>query len=144
MSSEAKTSRVTVYESAVDLWIAVMLAIAPVAGVLIGIYLMWVGNPGDASIMFMMAAFTLLATMAFTVPCRYTLLEDALSIRCGLVCYQIPYNEIERVEKSASLRSGPALSMRRVLVETKKKKRHILSPKNREQFVEELSALVVK
>jgi hypothetical protein len=138
MSHSPTKKRPVVYESAIDAWIAVMLFLAPLMAVPIGAYLTWIGHAGDGSIMFLVAALTLLATGAFTVPCRYTLLTDTLSIRCGLICYQIPYDKIIRVEKTASLRSGPALSMRRVLVETDKKK-HILSPKNRDAFIEDLS-----
>ena len=138
MSSEINKSRVSVYPSAVDLWIGVMLAMTPCAAVAMGVYLVWIGQPADASVMFMTASLTLLATMAFTVPCRYTLLDDAASVRCGLICYQIPYDTIKTVEPSATLRSGPALSLRRVLVKTDKRS-HILSPKNRDQFIEELT-----
>ena len=135
---DMKASQVTVYESAIDTWIAVMLLVTPLLAAGVGIYLIWIGEPGDASVMFLTAAVTLLTTGAFTVPCRYTLLQDTLSVRCGLICYQIPYDEIKRVEPSASLRSGPALSLRRVLVETDRKK-HYLSPKDRDQFIDELS-----
>ena len=121
MSEPATLRRPTVYESAIDTWIAVMLFLAPIVAVPIGAYLIWIGRPGDGSVMFLVAAGTLLATGGLTLPCRYTLMNDTLSIRCGLICYQIPYDEIIRIEKTASLRSGPALSMRRVLVETKRK-----------------------
>jgi membrane protein YdbS with pleckstrin-like domain len=138
MSEQVFEKRPTVYESAIDTWIAVMLFFAPAIAVPMGVYLIWIGRPADGSVMFVVAALSLLATAAFTVPCRYTLLKDTLSIRCGLICYQVPYDEIMRVEKTASLRSGPALSMRRVLVETEKKK-HILSPKDRDAFIDDLS-----
>jgi len=129
--------RHAVYESAIDVWIAVMLLITPLAATAIGIYLVWIERGGDAAVMFLMAALTLVLTGAFTVPCRYTLLADTLSVRCGLICYQIPYRDIRRIEPSSSWLSGPALSLRRVLVATDRK-RHYLSPKNREQFMAEL------
>ncbi len=91
--------------------------------------------------MFAVAAATLIITVALTLPCRYTILDDALSVRCGLVVYQIPFDSIRSVEKSASLRSGPALSLRRVVVETDKKS-HILSPKSRDEFLEKLHKIL--
>ncbi len=138
MTANKSPSRPTVYESAIDTWIALMLVFAPVMAALLGGYLWWQGRPSDASAMFLTGAVTLVVTIAFTLPCRYTLLRDALSIRCGIICYQIPYDEIIRVEPSASLRSGPALSMRRVLVETNRR-RHILSPKQRQEFIDDLT-----
>ena len=138
MNTDKPTTRPTVYESAVDTWIVTMLLLAPVTATVLGASLLWMGRPADASAMFLTAALTLIVTLAFTLPCRYTLLEDTLSIRCGLICYQIPYDLITRVERSASWRSGPALSMRRVLVEAGNRK-HILSPKERDAFIEDLA-----
>ena len=137
MNTHKPPTRPTVYDSAIDTWIVLMLLLAPVTATLLGAYLLWLGRPTDASVMFLTAASTFVVTLAFTMPCRYTMLEDTLSIRCGLICYQIPYDSITRVEPSASLRSGPALSTRRVLVEAGNRK-HILSPKDREAFIENL------
>ena len=125
------------YESAVDLWIALMLILTPVLASGLSIYLLLDGRQGDAMILFVTAVATLLVTAAFTYPCRYTILNDALSVRCGFICYQVPLDEIERVEPSRTLRSGPALSMRRVLVTTRKRK-HVLSPRARDEFIRDL------
>ena len=92
-------------------------------------------------ILFIMAAATLVVTAAFTVPCRYTMLDDALSVRCGIIFYQISFDQIESVEPSRTLRSGPALSMRRVLVTTKKRK-YVLSPRERDEFIANLKASI--
>lgn len=138
LPSPPPAKRHAVYESAIDLWIAAMLLITPLAATAIGISLVWIDRSGDASVMFLTAALTLLLTGAFTVPCRYTLLADTLSVRCGLICYQIPYADIRRIERSASWLSGPALSLRRVLVATDRK-RHYLSPKDRDRFIAELT-----
>jgi hypothetical protein len=132
---------VEVFDSAVDSWIAAMLVFPPFAAAALGIHLLAGGRGGDASVMLLTAAITLAVTAALTVPCRYTLLSDALSVRCGLVCYQIPLDQIERIERSASWRSGPALSLRRVLVATSRR-RYLLSPRERDRFIAELTAAV--
>jgi hypothetical protein len=129
--------RPTVYQSAVDGWIAAMLLMTPVLAAGLGVYLQLDGRPGDAMILFISGVATLLVTAAFTVPCRYTMLDDALSVRCGVIFYQIPFDQIESVEPSSTLRSGPALSMRRVLIETKRRK-YVLSPQDREEFIADL------
>lgn len=131
MPSDSQTD---VYESAIDWWIAALLFLAPAIATTVGIYLFIEGRPAESSMMLVTAAATMLVTAAFTLPCRYTLLEDALMVRCGLIRYRIPYAKIRAVEPSASLRSGPALSLRRVAVITDRQK-HILSPKQRDEFI---------
>jgi len=95
------------------------------------------GKADGAMYLFLVGAVSLLVTLAFTLPCRYTILDDTLSVRCGLLFYQIPLSEIESVAASASWRSGPALSMRRVKIQTKKRT-IIVSPREREEFIEDL------
>ncbi len=136
MTEHKNTSQI--YNSAIDAWIAVMLMMTPALAAVIGGYLLWFGRAGDAAIMFASGAFALLVTMAFAIPCRYTILDDALSIRCGLIFYQVPLNEIVSVESTSTLRSGPALSMRRVAVKTSKRT-IILSPKDRDRFIADLA-----
>lgn len=128
-----------VYESAIDWWVAVLLIMTPVTAAGIGGYFLWIGQPGDAATLFAAGALALLITLALTLPCRYTLLEDALSIRCGLICYQVPLDDIQTVEPTASLRSGPALSLRRVAVKTDRRT-IILSPNDRDEFIADLLA----
>ncbi len=135
--------RATVYDSAIDLWIAALIFLSPALASAIGFYLVIQARPGEASILFMTAAVTLIVTIALTLPCRYTILDDALSIRCGLICYQIAFQDIRVVQPTASLRSGPALSLRRVLVATDRRK-HILSPKDRERFIQQLDDAVAR
>jgi membrane protein YdbS with pleckstrin-like domain len=129
--------RPTVYQSAVDGWIAAMLLMSPVLAAGLGAYLQLDGRPGDAMILFISGVATLLVTAAFTVPCRYTMLDDALSVRCGIIFYQIPFDQIQNVQPSRTLLSGPALSMRRVIVATKQR-RYILSPRERDEFIKDL------
>ncbi|MAI72122.1 MAG: hypothetical protein CMM01_20695 [Rhodopirellula sp.] len=127
----------TVYPSGVDLWIVVMLILAPITSLVIAGYLLQQGQGGGALTLFLCAAATASLTAAVTIPCRYTLHDDALTVRCGLLCYQIPLEEITSISKSASILSGPALSMKRVLIKTSKRT-HILSPKQRESFIQNL------
>ncbi len=133
--------RPTVYESGVDAWIAVMLMVTPAIAAVLGAYMLWIGKNGDALILLGTGVTVTVITVALTLPCRCTILDDALSIRCGLVCYQVPLDQIERIERSSTLLSGPALSMRRVLVITRKK-RHILSPRERDEFMDDLDNAV--
>ncbi|MCM2373487.1 PH domain-containing protein [Aporhodopirellula aestuarii] len=137
-SSERRRLDRKVHPSAVDWWLAVLLGFPVVAAVVLAGYLIAIGRPGDASVMFLTGAGILGITAIFTVPCRYTLLTDTLSIRCGVICYQVPYNTIREVRMSSTLRSGPALSLRRVVIQTDRRE-HILSPVDRERFIKQLN-----
>ena len=141
MSDNAKPTRPAVYRSAIDLWVPVLLLMTPVTATFFAVMLIRQGRAADAMTLFLMGAGLLIVTGMFTLPCRYTILEDALSIRCGVLFYQIPFADIQRVERSASLRSGPALSVRRVLVETKSRK-YLVSPKDRDAFIADLQGAI--
>ncbi|SMP56017.1 membrane protein YdbS, contains bPH2 (pleckstrin homology) domain [Neorhodopirellula lusitana] len=125
------------FPSAIDRWLAFLLGFPVVASVALGIGLIAMGRPGDAWTLFGVAAFTGFITAIFTLPCRYTLLEDAVSVRCGVICYQIPYESILDVKKSRTWLSGPALSLKRVVIQTAKKQ-HILSPADRDDFINQV------
>ena len=127
-----------VYDSAIDWWVAIMLLLSPIVASVMGVVFFVQQRPGDASIVFLAGAFTIAVTALFTLPCRYTLLDDTLNVRCGIICYSIPFDTIENVELSSSWLSGPALSLKRVRV-TANGRNYLLSPKNREVFIDELN-----
>ena len=140
MDNERSSKRklpATTYHSGIDLWIVVMLTLAPTTALVIGTYLLQQGQGGGALTLFLCAAATASLTAAATIPCRYTLHDDGLTIRCGLLWYQIPLTEIISITKSATILSGPALSMKRVLIQTSKRS-YILSPKQRDSFIQNL------
>ncbi len=118
-----------------------MLLFTPVLAAGLGVYMLFDGKHGDAMIFFITAIATLLVTSAFIAPCRYTILDDALSIRCGIICYQVPLEEIDTIEASGTWRSGPALSMRRVLITTSKRY-VVISPRERDEFMADLNEAI--
>ena len=118
-----------------------MVMLTPLLSAALAGYLIFIGQPGDATWMLIVGAVALVVTAAFAVPCRYTILEDALSIRCGILFYQVPLAEIIDVDKSSSWVSGPALSLKRVAVHTRQK-RYLISPKGRDEFIRDLRKAV--
>lgn len=133
--------RPTVYESGVDAWIIAMLLLSPLLLLVLGLWMLFTGNRGDALIFFVSAIATLLFTAIFIAPCRYTILRDAISFRCGIVCYQVPLSQIDSIEPSSTWRSGPALSMKRVVITTQKRQ-IVVSPRDRETFIDDLRGAV--
>jgi len=138
-----RVGRREVFDSAVDLWLAVLLIFPAGFSVMLAVALLLAGRPGDSWPLLIVAAGSAAVTAMFTVPCRYTFLEDALSVRCGVVCYQIPFDAITGVEPTSTLASGPALSLKRVRVSVGRKK-HILSPRERDRFIERLNQCVAR
>jgi uncharacterized membrane protein YdbT with pleckstrin-like domain len=70
-------------------------------------------------------------------PCDYTLTDDHLVIRSGIVRYRVPYAGITSIEPSASLWAAPALSLRRVKI-TGAGRFYLVSPNDRDRFIEML------
>lgn len=142
ISDFAKSSpRKSVYVSAVDWWIVILLMLGPVICVGMTGVLLQQGRPADALYCLLAGAGTLLVTGLFTVPCRYTILQDSLTIRCGILFMRVPLGQIKAVEPSGSWLSGPALSIRRVKISTASRF-YLVSPAERERFIEELTEAV--
>lgn len=132
-----KSIRPTVYDSAIDWWVAALILLTPALAAGIGIRLLVDGNADGAMWLFLIGAGSLLLTLAFTLPCRYTILDDALSIRCGLLFFQISLRDIESVEPSHSWLNGPALSLHRVRIVTRQRS-VLVSPRHRDRFIADL------
>ena len=141
LGQKEKAPRKSVYASAVDWWIALMLMMGPVICVGLTGVLLQQGRPQDAMYCLVAGAGTLLVTGLFTVPCRYTILSDTLSVRCGILFMRIPLDQIKAIELSGSWISGPALSLRRVKISTASRF-YLVSPVDRERFIEELTQAV--
>ena len=132
------SSTTVVYKSAVDVWVVALLLLSPSLGTLLGCYCAWIQRPDDAAVFFAASAVTLLVTMALIFPCRYTLTNDTMSVRCGLfIFYQVAYESIVSANCTSTLRSGPALSLKRIEVKTDKRS-VIISPVDRDRFLADL------
>lgn len=133
----ASSPRKSVYPSAVDWWIAVLVMAGPLIFVAMTAVLLQQGRPTEALRCLLGGAATLLITALFTIPCRYTILSDSLTIRCGILFMRVPLDQIKSIDLSGSWLSGPALSLKRVKISTASRF-YLVSPKERERFMEEL------
>lgn len=79
--------------------------------------------------------------LALLLPCRYTVTEEELVIRCGVLKERISLKEIVRVFPASNPLSAPALSLRRVQIDLRKGFR-LVSPVDREKFIREIEARV--
>ncbi len=139
--SASPNKLIRVYPSAVDLWLFAMLIAGPVSVSVLGVYALLQGQLQEAIVCGVIAAGNILLSVIFTVPCRYTLTPDTLHLRCGLVTETITLDRVRGASLSRSWRSGLSLSLKRVCVQLDRGARYI-SPRDREQFIEDLMTAV--
>jgi len=132
-----------VYQSAVDTWLMILLYAGPAALVLLGIYAWYQGQADATMACLMLSVGLILLNLLLTAPCRYTLTEDTLNIRCGLLFSSVPLSRVRDAELSSTWQSAPALSLRRVKIKLDRGVR-IVSPVQREAFIQDLMAAVEK
>ena len=131
------------YPSAVDKWLAAILIGAPLLPIAIGIIL-WVNVSAKIGIIEILTGVFAGALIAlFAVPCVYTLDDEKLTIRGGIIRYKVPLAEIRHVEKSNSLWSAPALSLKRVKIITTRRT-YLISPADRDTFIADLRARITQ
>jgi hypothetical protein len=134
-------SRNRVYPSAVDRWLMLVLYSGPAILIPIGIYNWLNGRPDVAGTCFLTSIGLASFNCMLIWPCRYTITDDALNIRCGLLLRSVSLDRIRSADLSSSWGSAPALSLRRVRIELDRGHR-IVSPVDREAFIDDLMAAV--
>jgi len=133
--------RIRVYPSAIDLWLIVILYSGPVFLLVLSWY-GWREDRADiAGVCLISFVGLVLLNLLLTWPCRYTLTEDSLNLRCGLLFQSIPLHRVRGAEPTTSWQSALALSTRRVRIALDQGYRYV-SPVNREAFIEDLMAAV--
>jgi uncharacterized membrane protein YraQ (UPF0718 family) len=126
------------YPSAVDFWLASILIGTPVVTVAFGAFMLTKSIAAGTIAIF---AGVLVGGMiaAFCIPCIYTLTDENLKIKAGMIEDDVPLKKIRKAEKSGSAWSAPALSLRRVKI-TLDHGYRLISPKDRDAFISDLDA----
>ena len=129
---DMKTQKIS-YRSAVDAWLAVL-----VGGTFIWVLIDGL-NQGTASFLTRLIIFFIIGLFCF--PCRYTITESQLVIRSGVLTWTIDLKDIKRVTLTSNPMSAPAWSLKRIRIEYGSSvfKYSLVSPKDREGFIEELN-----
>lgn len=128
----------TVYPSRVDSWLALVLAGTPLAVVTVGVFTLN-KSPGAGIVAIVMGIFIGGLIAALSIPCVYTLGDDSLRIKSGILEEVIALREIRGAEQSFSLWSAPALSLQRVKITLADGSR-VISPRDRDGFIADLHA----
>ena len=123
--------------SKIDIWIALLLVAGPLILVNLGIYLHKTGEEQNSLICISAGILIGVVTWILAFPCQYTLEDKSLLAQSGILKWRIPYAEIQTVELSNSILSGPALSLQRIEVQYDRG-RILISPNERDLFLKEL------
>ena len=126
------------FATRIDNWLLAILAgvgIISVASVLLS-----ASQDSEAAVVSaVLLTFTFGLVFALAVPTHYTVTDQELKIRSGVIQYRIPLDSIQRVYPTRNPLAAPAWSIDRLGVEYKRGKRKslaLISPARREQFLE--------
>lgn len=130
------------YRSAVDAWLALLLIGVPATMLVLGLGRLDAA-PKEGAFLIVQGVFVASLMAAFCLPCRYTLTDEHLHVRCGVIATTVPLGRVERAELSRSLWSAPALSLQRVRIDYGAE-HVVISPRGREAFIADLMAAVAR
>mgnify|MGYP001284246405 FL=1 len=123
------------YRSAVDWWLGAILVACPLFCIGLGFYFLTFSvNAGFYTIL---GGLVTAGAIALFLPCHYTLHEDHLLVRSGILKKKIEYKGIREIEPSSCPLSAPAMSLKRIRIESDAGS-VLISPVNRDEFIERL------
>lgn len=126
----------TVYPSRVDWWLAALLIGAPMLIIALGLHTL--NQSMGAGLVLIVSGLAIGALIAaLACPCDYTLTDEHLTIRAGLLNETLPLHRIRTAVLSTSPLSAPALSLRRIKLTLDEGSR-LISPRNRDAFIADL------
>ncbi len=118
------------FPTKVDTWLAVVLAVAALVSVGGAVLSVFEGHPeGVLGAVVMVIVF---GTLVF--PMNYTVADDALVIRFGMVRSRVKYTDIRAVKPTHNPLSSPAMSLDRLHIDCGNPLGPNISPDDREGF----------
>jgi len=136
----------SVFPSRIDAWLAIVVLLAVLSPIPV-LVLRGAGSGAEQVVGWVTALLPLVAGGLLLLPCRYTLADDHLHIRCGVIRQRIAYRNITGMVLSRNILSAPALSLHRVKVSYRKQNGRgqgfqLVSPREREVFMQALRTRV--
>ncbi len=120
------------YRSAVDWWVAAILIACPLYCIGFGLYFLSFSE--QAGIYTILGGLVAAVIIALFLPCDYTLEEDHLLVRSGILRKRILYSEINAIEPTSCPFSAPAYSLKRIRIESNSGV-VLISPIKRDEFI---------
>jgi hypothetical protein len=129
------------YRSKVDWWIALVLCLPPMVAVGVCIALVMDSKTAELPIGILVILLVIGVYVGLIFPMKYGLDDQNLLVRFGLCRQRIPLGDISEVHPTHNPLSSPAMSLDRLHVQFGKGLfgSVMISPANREQFLDELA-----
>jgi hypothetical protein len=133
-----------VYRSVIDQWLFMVLAVASLMAVGACVPLLLYGSWVE----WLLAGITVAVGMGLpwwiTLTTVYTVTTGFLDIRSGPFHWQVPLRQIQKISRTRSALSSPALSLDRLKIDYSDVKSIMISPEDRERFLADLKSRGVK
>lgn len=120
------------FRSKVDCWIAALVLVAPVLGLVAVV----TARQWQVAVV---AVAVLLSIGAIVWPCDYTLDREGLLVRSGVIKWRVPYASIDRVYPTRNPLSSPAWSLDRIAI-VYGRRRVMVSPEGKGDFLSMLAS----
>lgn len=128
-----------VFRSKVDKFMWPLLAITPLACLVVLISGLASGKVGALVTAGIMTVLVVLLYWGLVWPVEYTLGDGELTVRFGAIRQRLPYDQIERVAPTRSILASPALSLDRLALHRPSGLPWMISPEDRERFLDQLA-----
>mgnify|MGYP000477582694 CR=1 FL=1 len=130
-----------IFKSEVDLWLWVIVALVVIISLVVSVRLfLKVSLAGCLTGAWLMAIGIELPLWLFYTT-HYVVKDEVLQIQSGPFKWTIPITSISQVVETSNPRSSPALSLRRLEITYGESKTIMVSPKDREGFLEAIGQL---
>lgn len=129
------------YNSKVDLWLIILLSLSICGASAWLISLEGTYSAKGIAFGLVLLLFNITLPLWFIIRCHYVIDIDTgtLIIRFGPVTWNIPFNSISQVTNTSELSFSPSLSLERLKIVYGKGRVILISPKQQERFVRELT-----
>ena len=124
------------FKSAVDLWLLVIVALVVIISLGVSVRLVLQRSPAGYLRVIGMLAVGIGLPLWFFCTTHYLVKDEILKIQSGPFKWTIPITSISQVVETTNPLSSPALSLRRLKITYGESKTVMVSPKDREGFLE--------
>ncbi|MFO1494948.1 MAG: PH domain-containing protein [Lysobacterales bacterium] len=131
----------TTYKSEVDTWILVVLVATMTICTMASIAVVFSGRPAPWWVICLIVGLGIVLPVWLLFGTKYTLDTKLLKVQSGPMMWHILIEDITSISATDSVRSAPALSLNRLLVNYGAKCCIMISPRNRKKFLAEIEAL---
>jgi membrane protein YdbS with pleckstrin-like domain len=124
------------FKSAVDLWLLVIVALVVIISLSVSVRLVLQRSPAGYLRVIGVLAIGIGLPLWFFYSTQYLVEDEVLKIQSGPFTWTISITSISQVVDTSNLLSSPALSLRRLKITYGESKTVMVSPKDREGFLE--------